>query len=65
MEATREDHAQVIFEPVEHLGFDVVDLYGHSLGGTVAVEAATLLKDRVRRLVLSEANLDKGRSIQS
>jgi pimeloyl-ACP methyl ester carboxylesterase len=55
-----EDHAQIIFELVEHLGFDVVDLYGHSLGGTVAVEAATLLKDRVRRLVLSEANLDKG-----
>lgn len=55
-----EDHAQVIFELVEHLGFDVVDIYGHSLGGTVAIEAATLLKDRVRRLVLSEANLDKG-----
>ncbi|WP_168769117.1 alpha/beta fold hydrolase [Yoonia maricola] len=55
-----EDHAQVIYELVEHLGFDVVDLYGHSLGGTVAIETAGLLKDRVRHLVLSEANLDSG-----
>ncbi|WP_299748040.1 alpha/beta hydrolase [uncultured Tateyamaria sp.] len=55
-----EDHVQVIIELVEHLGFDVVDLYGHSLGGTVAIEAATLLKDRVKHLVLSEANLDTG-----
>ncbi|MEM7546236.1 MAG: alpha/beta hydrolase [Pseudomonadota bacterium] len=55
-----EHHAQIIVELVEHLGFDVVDLYGHSLGGTVAIEAATLLKDRVRTLVISEANLDTG-----
>ncbi len=55
-----EDHTQVIFELIEHLGFDKVDLYGHSLGGTVAVETAALLQDRVRHLVLSEANLDRG-----
>ena len=54
------DHAQIIFEFVEYLGFHEVDLYGHSMGGTVAIETATLLKDRVRHLVLSEANLDSG-----
>ena len=55
-----EDHAQIIFEFVEYLGLHEVDLYGHSMGGTVAIETAALLKDRVRNLVLSEANLDSG-----
>lgn len=55
-----EDHAQLIFEFVEYLGVPEVDIYGHSMGGTVAIETATLLKERVRHLVLSEANLDNG-----
>jgi len=55
-----ENHAQVIFELVEHLGFDEIDLYGHSMGGTIAIETATLLNGRVKNLVLSEANLDIG-----
>ncbi|VEB43785.1 acetoin dehydrogenase E2 subunit dihydrolipoyllysine-residue acetyltransferase [Chromobacterium violaceum] len=36
------------------------DLYGHSMGGSVAIELATLLPDRIRRLVLAEPNLDSG-----
>lgn len=55
-----EDHAQTIFEFVEYLDVGEIDLFGHSMGGTIAIEAATLLKDRVRHLVLSEANLDSG-----
>lgn len=54
------EHAQTIYEFVEGLGFTEVDLFGHSMGGTVAIEAATLLKERVRHLVLSEANLESG-----
>ncbi len=53
-------HAQTIFELVEHLGFDKIDLYGHSMGGTIAIEAATLLGSRVKHLALSESNLDRG-----
>ncbi|KAH9884846.1 Alpha/Beta hydrolase protein [Xylariomycetidae sp. FL2044] len=44
----------------------VLDIYGHSMGGSVAVEVADRLgaaaRVRVRALVLSEANLDAGGS---
>lgn len=54
------DHAKAVAEFVEHLKFERMDLYGHSMGGTIAIEAATILGKTVRNLVLSEANLDSG-----
>ncbi|MFD1787865.1 alpha/beta fold hydrolase [Sphingomonas floccifaciens] len=54
------DHAEVIRDFVEGIGLGPVDIYGHSMGGSVAIDAAGLLGDRVRRLILSEANLDSG-----
>lgn len=55
-----EDHAETVAALVRHLGLVECDLFGHSMGGAVAIAAATLLGDRVRRLVLSEPNLDPG-----
>lgn len=55
-----EAHAGVVGELVAHLGADAVDLFGHSMGGAVAIAAATRLGARVRRLALSEPNLDPG-----
>jgi pimeloyl-ACP methyl ester carboxylesterase len=37
-----------------------VDLFGHSMGGTIAIVVADRLGERVRRLVLGEPNLDSG-----
>lgn len=54
------DHASQIYRFVEERGFERVDIYGHSMGGSIAIEAADLLGDKIDHLVLSEANLDSG-----
>lgn len=53
-------HARVVEEVVDALEIPAVDLFGHSMGGAVAIEAATRLGVRARSLVLSEPNLDSG-----
>ncbi|POA99893.1 alpha/beta hydrolase [Chromobacterium sinusclupearum] len=52
--------AQALAPWIEHLDLRGVDLFGHSMGGSVAIELATLLPDRVRQLVVAEPNLDNG-----
>ncbi len=51
-------HAAYLKEFVDSLGVRDLVLFGHSLGGPVAIELAKLCGSRVRALVLSEANLD-------
>jgi len=53
-------HARVVVAIVEALSLPALDLFGHSMGGAVAIEAASLLSTRVRHLILSEPNLDAG-----
>ena len=53
-------HAAVVVALARHLGGDAIDLFGHSMGGAVAIVAAVALGARVRQLVLSEPNLDVG-----
>ncbi|KAI1333962.1 Alpha/Beta hydrolase protein [Xylariaceae sp. FL0016] len=55
-----EDHARVVARFVQEMNFVEVDLFGHSMGGSVAIEAADMLGSRVASLVLAEANLDSG-----
>lgn len=57
---TVEDHARTVAELVTNLALDSLDLYGHSMGGAVAIVAAALLGDCVRHLVMGEPNLDPG-----
>lgn len=52
--------AQVIAELLTHLHIDDCYLYGHSMGGSIAIEAAQLLGHRVRTLVVSEPNFYPG-----
>ncbi len=54
------DHSRYISQFVRQMGYDRLDLYGHSFGGTVALDAAMLLGRRVKHLILAEANLDAG-----
>lgn len=54
------DHALQIHRFVEERRTDQIDIYGHSMGGSIAIEVADLLGARVRHLMLSEANLDSG-----
>ena len=58
-------HAAAVGALVRHLGVDVVDLFGHSMGGAVAIATAAAPDTCVRRLVLSEPNLDAGGGVFS
>ena len=57
---TVEDHAGTLGALIDRLGLSSVDLLGHSMGGAIAIVTATRDPKRVRRLVLSEPNLDAG-----
>lgn len=54
------DHAGALIGFIDTLGLERLDLFGHSMGGAVAIVAADGLASRVKSLVLSEANLDSG-----
>jgi pimeloyl-ACP methyl ester carboxylesterase len=55
---TVEDHAAYLFEMLEQLNLNRVILFGHSLGGAVAICLAGQMKERLRQLILTESNLD-------
>lgn len=54
-----EAHAEYLCELLRGLGIETFDLFGHSLGGAVAICLAGLMQDRIRRLILTESNLDR------
>ncbi len=53
-------HARIVVVLLDALGIAACDLYGHSMGGAVAIVAASMGPGRVAHLVLSEPNLDPG-----
>jgi len=55
-----EDHARTLTELLAGLSLAAVDLVGHSSGGTIAIVVAAMNRGVVRRLVVSESNLDPG-----
>lgn len=57
---TIQDHAGSVVALIEALGLTAVELFGHSMGGAVAITAASMLGERLRRLVLGEPNLVPG-----
>ena len=58
-------HASVVVALLDALGIATCDLYGHSMGGAVAIVVATMGRGRVEHLVLSEPNLDPGGGVFS
>lgn len=56
---TVDDHAAYLAEFVAALGLTSFILYGHSLGGAVAITLASKCPECVERLILSESNLDQ------
>ena len=55
-----QDHARALLDLVEALGVPELDLFGHSMGGAIAIVMATLGRARFRRLIVAEPNLDPG-----
>lgn len=53
-------HARVLATLLDALGLSEIDLYGHSMGGAVAIELASMLPARIRRFAASEPALDAG-----
>lgn len=60
-----EAHAAVVEELMDLMDLDRIDLFGHSMGGAVAITVAARRRDRVSHLVLSEPNLDTGGGVFS
>lgn len=54
------DQARVVAELIDHLELDAFWLYGHSMGGSIAIETAAMLGTRVKGLMVSEPNFHAG-----
>jgi pimeloyl-ACP methyl ester carboxylesterase len=59
-EYSLEDHAETIAQLLDHLRLSRCAVFGHSMGGSVAITLAAQRSELVSRLVLGEANLDPG-----
>lgn len=55
---TVEDHAEYLLGFLDCLNLGKFILFGHSLGGAIAISLADQCRDRLHRLILSESNLD-------
>ncbi|WP_245688463.1 alpha/beta fold hydrolase [Vibrio sonorensis] len=53
-------HAEYLAALIDHLGLSQVVVFGHSMGGAVAIELASRLGDKLHSIILTEANLDSG-----
>lgn len=52
--------AAVVVELIEKLSLQQIDLFGHSMGGSVAIQAAESLGTKVKTLAVSEPNFHNG-----
>jgi len=55
-----QDHAECVIAWLESLGVPQVNLFGHSMGGSIAIMVAAQRPDLIQRLILAEPNLDAG-----
>ena len=62
---TLEDHAGTVRQLLDHLSLKGCAVFGHSMGGAVAITLAALRPDLVSRLILAEGNLDPGGGLVS
>lgn len=53
------DHAKSIIDLLDSLNLKKINLYGHSLGGTIAIVIAYLQPNRINNLILSEPTLER------
>jgi pimeloyl-ACP methyl ester carboxylesterase len=59
------EQARVVVEVLDSLQLTRCSLFGHSMGGSIAIEAAELLGHRVQALLVSEPNLYAGGGMYS
>ncbi|WP_241721564.1 alpha/beta fold hydrolase [Raoultella sp. HC6] len=59
------EQARVVVELLDHLQLSRCYLYGHSMGGSIAIEAAERLGERLLALLVAEPNLYAGGGVYS
>jgi Predicted hydrolases or acyltransferases (alpha/beta hydrolase superfamily) len=59
------EQAAVVVEIIDALGLKIVDLFGHSMGGSIAIQAAEMLGARLHQLAVSEPNFHRGGGVYS
>jgi pimeloyl-ACP methyl ester carboxylesterase len=57
---TIDELADVVLRTIDAVTESPIVLFGHSLGGSVAIAAATQRPDKVQHLIVAEPNLDPG-----
>jgi pimeloyl-ACP methyl ester carboxylesterase len=62
---TTSQQAAVVMEVIDALGLVQLDLYGHSMGGSIAIEVAERLGSRLHTLAVSEPNFHSGGGVFS
>jgi pimeloyl-ACP methyl ester carboxylesterase len=62
---TLEEHARCVSQLLDHLSLNRCAVFGHSMGGSVAITLAAQRPDLVSRLIIAEGNLDPGGGIVS
>src|SRR5262245_24812395 len=62
---TLDEHALAVSKLLDHLSLKACAVFGHSLGGSIAISLAALRPDLVSRLIIAEGNLDPGGGIVS
>jgi pimeloyl-ACP methyl ester carboxylesterase len=55
-----EDQARVLAELVEALEIPRLAIFGHSMGGAIAISLCARIAERVEALIITEGNLDPG-----
>jgi pimeloyl-ACP methyl ester carboxylesterase len=55
-----EEHAQTVAALLDHLGLTGCGVFGHSMGGSIAITLGAKRPDLVSHLMLAEPNLDPG-----
>ncbi|HEM2757296.1 TPA: alpha/beta hydrolase [Streptococcus suis] len=55
---TIDSHVKYLKEFIEDLNLEKIIIFGHSLGGPIAIELCNLFKNKIETLILSESNLD-------
>jgi len=54
------NHVKNLIRLIEYLEIDRLFLFGHSMGGAVAIDLANSIVDKVAGLIITEGNLDVG-----
>ncbi|MFT5880656.1 MAG: haloalkane dehalogenase [Moritella sp.] len=54
------DHVDYLEAFIDYLGLEGFIIYGHSMGGAIAISLAARCEAKLKGIILSEANLDSG-----